>query len=102
MPWAKPEASSEMPSQSAAGRAAPAMKKTSTTASAGMKIHPTSSANGSRARCGPDIRRPRSEELVLAGEDLGDRVVGENAPDRVGKCAGGREDLDVGGRSLAQ
>jgi hypothetical protein len=36
-----------------------------------------------------------SEELVLAGEDLGDRVVGEDAADRVGEGAGGREHGDV-------
>src|SRR4029077_3250741 len=35
------------------------------------------------------------EELVLAGEDLGDRVVGEDAADRVGEGAGGREHGDL-------
>src|ERR1044072_25159 len=35
------------------------------------------------------------EELVLAGEDLRDGVVGEDAPDRVGEGAGGREHGDV-------
>jgi hypothetical protein len=35
------------------------------------------------------------EELVLAGEDLGDRVVGEDPPDRVGERLGGRDHGDV-------
>src|SRR6476619_333736 len=44
----------------------------------------------------------RSKKLVLAREDLGDRVVGEDAADRVGEGAGGREHGDVVWRAGTQ
>src|SRR4051794_3868896 len=39
-----------------------------------------------------------SEELVLAAEDLGHRVVGEDPADRVGQQVRARQDADEAGR----
>src|SRR4029079_14931083 len=47
-------------------------------------------------------RRSPSEKLVLAGEDLGDRVVGEDPADGVVEGLGGREDVDVVGGAVAE
>src|SRR3954447_24871394 len=43
-----------------------------------------------------------SEELVLAAEDLGDRVVGENPADRVRQQVGAAQDADVVRRARPQ